>query len=172
MTFSVTYFISDNGALNSVKLLWAICVYFGRGGPSWLTRCVFPDTHREVSEAAPDNAKYSRKDEQFYIITKKKHLREGQRCHLGKFTLTFSDILQLFQMPANAYAGVWKLIKKKLMKYANAADWAWILEGKIFSVYICCVLMNSEFQPSVLANTWCSWTAKWFQTSERPNVYV
>lgn len=85
------------------------------------------------------------------------------------------DILRYFTVVSNASKCIrrrMKADKKKLMKYANAADWAWILEGEIFSVYICCVLMNSEFQPSVLANTWCSWTAKWFQTSERPNVYV
>lgn len=35
MTFSVTYFISDNGTLNLVKRTRAICVYFCVGEGGW-----------------------------------------------------------------------------------------------------------------------------------------
>lgn len=154
-----------------------MCLFWQRGGRAdWQGACSQTQTGRcprRHARMQSINVKMSN----FTYITKDQpsnNLREGQRCHLGKFTLTFYYNLLLFYMPANAYAGVWKLIKA-LMKYAKAADWAWILEGEIFSVYICCVLMNSEFQPSVLANTWCSWTAKWFQTLwtlERSNVNV
>lgn len=45
MTFSVTYFISDNGTLNLVKCIRAKCVYFGEGDHTdWQGPCSQTET--------------------------------------------------------------------------------------------------------------------------------